>query len=177
MAEAMRKVFLAYYGELRKRLRHRLGSEDLANDVLHETYLKVETMGEAVAVKSPTAYLFRMALNVAADRREVDGRFLGGDEVEELLQIADDSLNPARILEGRVQVEALQLALEELSPRRRDIVIAARIEEIPHREIAVRFGISVRMVEKELKAALEHCGRRLDREVIQRFGPQPRKPS
>jgi uncharacterized protein YukE len=113
-----------------------------------------------------------MAPKVMADRRGTNSRFLGSDEVEGLLQADDESLDPARALEGRVQVEALQAALDELSPRCRDIVMAARIEEISHREITVRFNISTRMVEKELKAALEHCSRRLDSEVIQRFGPR-----
>jgi RNA polymerase sigma-70 factor (ECF subfamily) len=118
-----------------------------------------------------------MALNVAADRRAVDGKFLSGDEIEDLMQIADDSPGPLRVLEGRRELAALQKALDTLTPRRRAIVIAARIEEVPHKEIAERFGISTRMVEKELHAALAHCGDRLNREVIQRFGPKPRKPS
>ncbi|WP_407174809.1 hypothetical protein [Bradyrhizobium sp. STM 3562] len=46
-----------------------------------------------------------------------------------------------------------------------------------HEDIAHRFGISPRMVEKELLFALQHCSQRLNRKVIRRFGPGARKPS
>jgi RNA polymerase sigma factor (sigma-70 family) len=74
-------------------------------------------------------------------------------------------------------VEALQQALEGLTPRRREILLASRLEGVPLREIAQRHGISQRMVEIELRRALAYCSLRLDREAVQRFGPRPSKSS
>jgi len=74
---------------------------------------------------------------------------------------------------GQKEIQSLVKALYELPARRRKILIAARLEEAPHLEISQRFGISTRMVEKEIKAALGHCAKRLERKVIQRFGPGP----
>ncbi|WP_169805114.1 sigma factor-like helix-turn-helix DNA-binding protein, partial [Variovorax boronicumulans] len=54
--------------------------------------------------------------------------------------------------------------------RRRAIVLAARVDEMPHKDIAARYGVSARTVEKELRAGLEHCCERLGRDFIQRFG-------
>jgi FlaA1/EpsC-like NDP-sugar epimerase len=56
-----------------------------------------------------------------------------------------------------------------------EVIIA--LPETPHQEIATRFGISTRMVEKELKRALEHCGQRLERKIVRRFGPRPEEES
>ena len=109
--------------------------------------------------------------HVAADQRQTDSRFLTGSEVEELLHLADDALDPARVVHARLEVAVLEQALSELTARQRDILLAARVEEVPHQEIAARYGISVRMVGKELRKALEFCGERLDRKVFQRFGP------
>ncbi|MBS2070088.1 RNA polymerase sigma factor, partial [Klebsiella pneumoniae] len=64
----MRRHFLTYYDALRKRLKYRLGSEDLANDVLHETWLRIEQRDEEQQIQNPQAYLYRTALNVAYDR-------------------------------------------------------------------------------------------------------------
>ncbi|ETK13971.1 putative ECF-type RNA polymerase sigma factor, partial [Pseudomonas sp. FH1] len=86
---AMVSLFLASYEDFKVRLRKRLGSEDLANDVLHETYLRVDRMDVPPNLQQPNAYLYRMALNIAADRRQADARLLTGSEVEELLQSAD----------------------------------------------------------------------------------------
>jgi RNA polymerase sigma-70 factor (ECF subfamily) len=81
------------------------------------------------------------------------------------------------VVGGQREIQSLVKALYELPARRRKILIAARLEEAPHLEISQRFGISTRMVEKEIKAALGHCAKRLERKVIQRFGPGAGKPS
>jgi RNA polymerase sigma-70 factor (ECF subfamily) len=118
-----------------------------------------------------------MALNVAADQRQVDARYLTGSEVEELLSMGAETLDPARIVHAQFEVAALEKALKELSPRQRDILTAARVDDVPLSELALRFGISVRMVGKELRKALSHCGERLDRKITQRFGPGAGKES
>ncbi len=165
-------LFMESRSELRRRLRRRLGSDDLVNDVLQETYLRVERMDDtAYATHNPQGYLFRMALNVAADYRQADARYITGAEIDELMHIADEALDPARVVQARLEVGLLEHALQELSPRQRAILLAARVNEMPMQDIAEQFGISVRMVGKELRKALEHCGTRLDRKVIQRFGP------
>ncbi|MCK9919742.1 sigma-70 region 4 domain-containing protein, partial [Microbacteriaceae bacterium K1510] len=63
------------------------------------------------------------------------------------------------------------------TPRRRYIVLAARVEGVQLADIADQLGVSQRLVEKELKAALMLCGARLKREVVQRFGPGARQAS
>ncbi|QCY12574.1 sigma-70 family RNA polymerase sigma factor [Pseudomonas sp. MPC6] len=175
--KSMVGLFLTSYDDFKVRLRRRLGSEDLANDVLHETYLRVDRMEDSPDIAQPNAYLYRMALNIAADRRQSDARLLTGSEVEELLQVSDEALDPARVVGGQKEIQLLLSALYELPARRRKIFIAARLEEAPHLEISQRFGISTRMVEKEIKAALGHCAARLERKLIQRFGPGAGKPS
>lgn len=171
------KLFLTSYEDFKVRLRKRLGSEELANDVLHETYLRVDRMVETQDIAQPNAYLYRMALNIAADRRQSDARLLTGSEIEDLLQVSDEALDPARVVGAQKELQSLLKALYELPARRRRIFIAARLEEAPHLEISQRFGISTRMVEKEIKAALGHCALRLERKVIQRFGPGAGKQS
>lgn len=169
----MGQLFLSSYEDFRVRLRRRLGSEDLANDVLHETWLRVDRMETPPNLLKPNAYLYRMALNIAADRRQADARLLTGTEVEELLQLGDEALDPERVVGGQKEMQALL----SVPARRRRIFIAARLEEAPHLEISQRFGISTRMVEKEIKAALGFCAAKLERKVFQRFGRGAGKPS
>ena len=58
-------LFLTSYDEFKVRLKRRLGSDDLACDVLQETYLRVDRMQATHALHKPNAYLYRMALNIA----------------------------------------------------------------------------------------------------------------
>jgi RNA polymerase sigma factor (sigma-70 family) len=173
----LRALLEGGYSALRERLKRRLGSEDLANDVLQETWLRLGRMGDVGVVQRPDAYLFRIALNVAADHVQSENRRLSHADVDALLHMADDMLDPERITQARTEVAALDQALRELPPRRRQIFIMARAQDIAHDEIARHFGISPRMVEKELSRALDHCSERLDRKVVRRFGPRSRERS
>jgi RNA polymerase sigma factor (sigma-70 family) len=173
----LRTLFFERYPQLRKHLSLRLGSQDLADDALHETYLRVESINATGTIKFPLAYLFRIAHNVAEDQRKSNARLLSEQEVDDLYEYADELADPARTISAVSELDALKRALDELPPRRREIVLAARVEELPHAQIAARFGISPRTVEKELRAGLEHCCARLDRRFIQRFGPGAGKPS
>jgi len=53
--------------------------------------------------------------------------------------------------------------MAELPPRQREILLAARLDGLPRREIANRLGISLRLVEKELQRAQEYCLAHRDR--------------
>ncbi|KAF1009106.1 MAG: hypothetical protein GAK28_00739 [Luteibacter sp.] len=172
METSLLGLFLDNYDDFRRRLRRRLRSDDLVDDVMQETYLRVEKLDPTEErAAHPTGYLFRMALNMAVDHHRSNGRLLTGEEIDDLLHSADDHLDPPTVLASRQDLAALGDALEALTRRQRDILIAARIDEQPQAEIAARFGISVRMVGKELKKALDICAEKVGRKSVQRFGP------
>lgn len=168
----LRSLLEAKYAAFRERLRRRLNSADLADEALQDTWLRLTRDGDVGVVRHPDAYLYRIALNIAANRREAEHR-LTRTEVDAVLHMADEALDPAQIVEARSELAALERVLQELPPRQRAIFILARVEEVAHDEIARRFGISARMVEKELRRTLDHCSERLGREVVRRFGPRP----
>jgi len=172
---ALLDLLVSGYDDLRRRLTRRLGSGELAGDALQDTFLRLKSPGELGPVRSPRAYLFRIAMRVAASRRIVERRRLTELETEALLAIADDAPDPSRVVEARSEIEALKRALRELPARRREIVLAACMEEIPHRAIAERFGVSVRTIQIELKQALAHCALRLERDGVRR-SPRTRDP-
>jgi RNA polymerase sigma factor (sigma-70 family) len=166
---ALRDLLLADYGGLDRQLTRRLGSADFASDVLQETYLRLEGMNEIGPVRSPKAYLFRIALNIAIDRQRAESRRLTADEVDCLLDIPDDRPDAARVIEDRSEIDLLRRAIAELPERRRRVLIFSRIEGLPNREIAKRLGVTVRTVETDLKQAVEHCAQRLQRRLPSKF--------
>lgn len=151
------------YGDLRSRLTRRLGSDDLACEALHDAYLRLEAGEVAAPVHRVKGYLFRAALNAGIDRQRVANRLATRSEVEGALELSDDAPVPEVVAEARQELAALELGLAELPERRRAILIAARLEGVPHAEIARSFGISTRMVQFEIMKALEHllgrCGK------------------
>lgn len=168
----LRGLLLAEYVDFDRRLTRRLGSPDLASEALNETYLRLAGMREIGTVRSPKAYLFRIALNIATDRRRAEKRRLTSDEVDAMLEIPDDQPDAARVIEDRSDVEQLKRAIAELPERRRRVLMLSRIEGLPNREIAALLGVTVRTVETDLKQAVEHCAERLKRPVRDKFGFQ-----
>jgi RNA polymerase sigma-70 factor (ECF subfamily) len=176
----LRRLLVDDYRGLKERLARRFGSADFAGEVLHEAWLRLDRIEASVstaAVHNPEAYLYRVALNVATDQRRTDKSWLGKVEIEAIYRRAQDDLDPERIMEARSELQALAQAVEQLPPRRRAIFIAARLEQLPHKTIAERQGITVRVVDRELKAALDHFSKILDKKSIPRRGPRSHDPS
>lgn len=160
----LRTLLVNEYGSLKIRLARRFGSMDFASEVVHELYLRLEAVDNSTPLRNPMGYLFRMALNIAVDSRKADiraNRPLTGVEIDALRARDVDLLDPARVAEGRWDIETLSHALLELTPRQRGIFLAARLEEVSHHVLAKRFGISERTVERELKSAFDHCRKRI----------------
>ena len=167
----LRQALVGQYDELKNALARRLGSEDLAGEVLQETYLRLERPARIGTVVSPRQYLLTIATNIARMSFRRDRRWADLSALDAALGFVDELPDPLRSLEARQGIEALQRAFDELTPRRRQILFASRVEGRRLSDIADDLGISQRMVEKELRTALLFCGSRLNREIIQRFGP------
>lgn len=154
----LRRFLVDRYDEIKRRLTARLGSADLAGDALQDAWLNIartETLG---VVRNPGNYIFGVAMNAARDRmRDSSTRHLSAAEIDGLLEIVDDAPDPAHMAETKSDWRMLEAILEDLPPRRRDILLAARLDGTPRQEIARQMGISLRLVEKELQLAQEYC--------------------
>jgi len=171
---ALLSALIEGYDELKRRLARRLGSSDMAGEALQDTFIRLECGNDVGTVRSPRAYLFRTALNMAANRRVSENRRVATSEVDALLAVPDDAPDPARIIEARSDIEALERVLRQLPVRQRDIVRATFIEEESIHDIAKRYGVSVRTVQIELREALLYCAERLDRPLARRTTVRPR---
>jgi len=154
----VRRLMVERYDELRRRLARRLGSPDLAADALQDAWLRIEHAEPANPIRNHENYIFGVAMNAARDRmREASARHLSAAEVDGLLQIPDDAPVPSNIVEMRSDLRQLEAILMELPERQREILLAARLDQLPRAEIAKRFAISLSLVEKELQRAQEYC--------------------
>lgn len=155
--------FMKLYPDLRERLRHRLGSVDLADEALNEVYLKLRQAGKRYTIANIPAYLFRLTLNAAFDQRRAGAKLANAREIDAAMEIADGAPDALQIVEGRRDLAMLQQSLRTLTERRRTILIAARLDGRSCREIAEEMGLSKRTVELELRQALDHCAMHMAR--------------
>jgi RNA polymerase sigma-70 factor (ECF subfamily) len=171
----LRGQLVENYEGLVRNLTRRLGSSDFAHDALHETFLRLERVTDAVQVRSPIDYIFRIAINIAKDHQKARNVRVSAAEINALLDIRDEGPGPARIAEARSEVEALKRALAELPARPREVLYSIAVEGLSARQAAARLSVSVRTVEGDLKLAVSHCADRLNYKLVSRLGgPRPR---
>ena len=173
----LRQMLVGEYDDLRRQLTRRLGSEEAAREVLQETYLHLERPARLSVIDSPKRYLLTIATNIARMRFRRERRLTSLSDLDEAIGFVDDAPDPLRSLEARQEFEALKVAFDGLSARRRFILIGSRLEGRKLRDLADELQVSQRLVEKELKAALMICGATIKRDVRQRFGPGAREAS
>jgi RNA polymerase sigma-70 factor, ECF subfamily len=171
----LRGQLVENYNGLVRKLTRRLGSSDFAHEALHETFLRLERVTDAVQVRSPIDYIFRIAINIAKDRQKARNVRAGVAEIDALLDICDEKPEPARIVEARSEVEAFKRALAQLPARPREVLHSIAVEGQSAEQVAARCGVSVRTVEGDLKLALNHCADCLNYKLVRRLGgPRPR---
>jgi RNA polymerase sigma-70 factor (ECF subfamily) len=164
---SLRQTITLHYDEIKSRLARSLGSRELADDVLHETFLRLHRSEAIGAIQQPQSYIFRVALNIATDRRREERRRASHAEILAAIRLHEEQPNLSREIEARSDVEALKRALAQLPPRRRAILIAARVDGLSHETIAERFDISRTMVQKELRRAIRHCVEYLEQSAVE----------
>ena len=143
-----------HYVTLKARVARLLGSGDLADDALQDTWLRVNSRPDGEGpIHSPTGYLLRMAVNIAVDIRRRQTRAVPLDEVNDLMDLADPAPGPEQVAEGRSRLEALRVHIERLPERQRQVVLLVHWEGLEQKDIAQRLGVSLRTVEADLKKA------------------------
>ncbi len=151
---ALRKSLVTHYDRLKRRLAARLGNDELASDALQDVYLKLDAVAAPDSVRQPEAYLYRMAFHIAVDYARSGDERLTSAETDEILGLTPDSApGPAQITEDRQTLQVL---------------LAHRLDGTPQKDLALRYGISVRMVERELQKAQAYCRARLPSPRLER---------
>lgn len=146
-----------YYRELVCFLNAKLGNLQVAEDVVHDAYVRVLERSSDVPIEQPRAFLYRTALNLV-----IDGHRRNALRQVESLDVLDSeerffSPSPQLSLDHGQRLELLQRALAELPSLCRESFLLRKLEGLSHPEIAERLGISRSLVEKHIVNAMKHC--------------------
>nr|WP_040598449.1 RNA polymerase sigma factor [Sphingomonas elodea] len=150
----------------------RLGSRDDAEDALQDMWLRIDQLAEQ-PIAQPAAFLYRVAANLATDRRIATGRRGARDAGwVEIQPRAEDLPDAERTMAARSEWQAVETAIAEMPERMATALRMFRLEERPQRAIAEHLGISVSGVEKLLQRAYRKIQDRLDSEGGDSTGPR-----
>ncbi|KJK11819.1 RNA polymerase sigma24 factor [Terrabacter sp. 28] len=158
-----------------------LGSAADAEDVVQETWLRWDAIGDEGRgdVEHPRAFLVRMVTRKALDRLRANARrredYIGAWLPEPLLT-APDLAEDAELAESVSM--AMLTVLETLTPTERAVFVLREVFDTPYDEIADAVGKSAAAVRQIGHRARDHVaarrprmdvGRREQQEVVERF--------
>jgi len=167
--------FVAHRGLLFTVAYEMLGSAADAEDVVQETWLRWEAIGEGAraGVRDPRAFLVRMVTRKALDRLRANARrreeYVGEWLPEPLLTTPD----VAEDVELAESVSfAMLTVLETLTPTERAVFVLREVFDMPYGEIAEAVGKTAAAVRQIGHRAREHVTARRPRMEVSRSEQQ-----
>lgn len=174
--EAFTLLVERHQGRLLRLCRGMLGDAEEARDAVQEVFLKAFRKAGSYSPEAKVyTWLYRIAVNHCLNqlRRRKIVRFLPfagdrpggpGEEEPSPLDPPDEAPGPGERLEARRRWQATRRALAELPESQRAVVVLAKLEGLPQRQVAEVLGISVAAVEGRLFRALRSLERSLQEE-------------
>ncbi|MDR0190458.1 sigma-70 family RNA polymerase sigma factor [Pseudomonas yamanorum] len=146
-----------YYRELVCFLNAKLGNRQVAEDVVHDAYVRVLARASTTPIEQPRAFLYRTALNLV-----IDGHRRNALRQDEPLEVLDSeerycTTSPHNSHDHGQRLDMLERALAELPVLCRDSFLLRKLEGLSHVQIAERLNISRALVEKHIVNAMKHC--------------------
>lgn len=127
-------------------------SEEDADELVHDAFLRIERYERAQEARSREALLVTAAVNLSIDQRRRRQRspFV---EIADFHAIADATPDPSQIVEQQARLRHAADGLARLPERTRRILLRRRLDGHPYAEIAAAEGMSVAAVEKQVARA------------------------
>jgi RNA polymerase sigma factor (sigma-70 family) len=148
-------LFRRHHKELRRFLRGRVSSAEVAADLTQDVFLRMLTAAPG-NVDDQQAYLFRAARNLALNHNKRERLVTYVNDPDALLSIRDDAPNAEQALLSRQELAVVAGALAEFSPLHREIFILSRLDGMTYQAIGQRLGIP-------MQTAFSHVVRMLTR--------------
>jgi RNA polymerase sigma-70 factor (ECF subfamily) len=158
----LERLYRTHRARLQRYLTRRT-THDHAQDLVQQTFLRLASLSESkvTQLSKPEMYLRSVATNLACDEARAaqrQSRHLHSSDVIEW-----EGNDPVGALEARDMLNRLETAMMGLKPQTRAIFLAHRLEGLSYSDIAVRTGLSVKGVEKQMSKAIAHLDRFLSR--------------
>jgi RNA polymerase sigma factor (sigma-70 family) len=155
-------IAIRYYDRLVRFLKRRSRSQEDAADLAQDTFARLSTT-DLRRIRKPESFLFTTALNLLRDQaRSAQARHAAFSMPAEEAQLVCPAPQADRVIDGERRMRVLEAALRELSPKCRAVFVLFHFDGLSQKDIADQLRITVSMVEKYVKQAMSHCGKRLD---------------
>lgn len=152
---AFGKIYTIFAPVLYQRLLRLLKDTDTVEEILQDTFLKLwEKRTQIDPEQAFTTYLYRIADHLAMD---VFRRISRDKALQQELWASTISfyLHTEETFLAKEQRQLISTAIEQLPPKRKQILILCKLEDKSYQEVAELMGISVSTVSNQLVKAIK----------------------
>lgn len=163
--ELVRRTFVDTF-TLARRL---TGNEEDARDVVQDAYLRAwRAIGKFRGDAAFSTWMYRITANAAATAAHKRRRHRA-ERIDDVRDVADErpEHQPAGVAESTELLGRIAVALDDLPPKLRTVVVLKDVYDLSHEEIAGELGITVAAAKVRL-----HRARRKLRDVLYDEGVQ-----
>lgn len=148
--EEIEQLFRQHSSALTATARRKTRTEE-ADDIVQNAYLRLLEMDNAAHLTNTKFYLFRIVSNMAIDwlrKQRVYASIFTG-EIDQFLEIYAHG----DVSEERDLLDDIRIQIEGLPKRKRDVFLLSHIEQLKQPEIAIKLGVSLRTISRDLNDA------------------------
>lgn len=160
---ALKIIFERYHNRLYRIAAGVLRDRALAKDLVQDVFVDLWNRRHASQIRNLNNYLTR-AIKFQVLKQLRDGKLL--DEHVRLAEQIRFANQTEEALNGQELQILLEKAVDQLPPRCRQVFVLSRFENLSHKEIASRMGISAKTVEVQIGKALVFLREHLDKAIF-----------
>ncbi|QDX26906.1 sigma-70 family RNA polymerase sigma factor [Sphingomonas suaedae] len=149
-----RAPMLQYF---RRRLRLAEDAEELTQDL----FVRLLRRRNLDDIDNIEVFLYVSAANLLKDYYRALSRRGQAQSIDDI-ELPSPDKDPSQQAMHQGEIDTLLDAVQALPPKCKIAFVMHRFDEVPHREIARRMGITVSMVEKHIATAMQHLRKRLN---------------
>jgi len=147
---AFKVVYNEYFGQLQQFISRMSQDQDLSEEVVQRTMVKVWEQREKIVLKtSLKAYLYKIAYHEYLMYLRKKSRF---PAIEDATMEAIDEIEDEQ--ENQLLLEKIRQEIDKLPPKCREVFIMSKVRGMKYKEIAEELGISTKTIENHMTKAL-----------------------
>lgn len=160
-SQALAEVSRNHQAALVRFLTVRTGSVEDAKEIVQEAFAKMLALDRPGTISLLAGYLWRIAVNLAIDRRRQQAVHEGFRRAA-LPRAEAQEFSAESIAESRERLAIVERAIGELPPRCLDAFVLHVLKGLKFDEVGREMGISGRMAKKHVARSLEYLQNCLD---------------
>lgn len=154
---ALNKLFHQHYTLLLSDVYRLIKDEDTCKDIAQEVFVELWNKRETLDVHtSLRAYLRRAAVNRALNHIKTSKRTVLDDDAQHWAETGENTEDTMEIHDrAETREQLLRQAIDALPEKCRLVFSLSRFDNMSHKEIAEKLGISVKTIENQITKAMK----------------------